>query len=451
MTNRIVIVGGGLAAARTVRSYRDAGGESPLTVLSAEPTLPYNRPPLSKGFLRGELEAEALAVESAETYADLGVDIRLEAPVTRIDTGRRLVTLADGTEIEYDSLVLATGVFPRELGVTGEHLENVHTYRTLADAQAVRAAAASARSAVVVGAGFIGMETAASLRRRGLEVTIVEPSNGLFAALRAPAVSRSLERLYRDHGVKVLLGDSIAEFQGRDGVLLQAFTTRGRQIPADLAVVGVGVQPSTGYVEGSGIAIENGAVLVNERFETNVAGVYAVGDVASFHDPVFGHRRLIQHWTNANHHGQRLGRILTGDDAPYDLVAYFFSEVFGTKLGLLGDLEAGHDEILVRGSPRRPASTAGSRRSRATWSTSCRHCLQLTSSGHPWSSTTSRSLSPRCAASGRRSVPVGRWSSSSSEVTRGWFLTTTRSLRAERGDAWRRQRPRRWRSTSATT
>lgn len=350
MTNRIVIVGGGLAAARTIRSYRDAGGDAPLTLLSADTALPYNRPPLSKGFLRGEIEADAVFVEPAAAYADLEVDVELGTTVTRVDTARRSVTLADGTDIEYGRLVLASGASPRPLGVPGEHLEGVHTYRTLDNASAVRAAAETAGTAVVVGAGFIGMETAASLRRRGLEVTLVEPADRLFGSLQAPPVSRSLERLYRDRGVELLLGDSIEEFRGAYGRLEGAVTRNGRELPAELAIVGVGVLPSTGYLEGSDVAMERGAVLVNERFETSVADVYAAGDVASFHDPVFGHRRLIQHWTNANHHGERLGRVLAGEDAPYDLVAYFFSEVFGTKLGLLGDLEAGHDELVVRGS-----------------------------------------------------------------------------------------------------
>src|SRR5215471_5771334 len=350
MTNRIVIVGGGLAAARTIRAYRDAGGDAPLTMLSADTALPYNRPPLSKGFLRGEIEADGVFVEPDVAYGELDVDVELETTVTRVDTQRRSVTLAGGRDVDYGRLVLATGAIPRSLGVAGDQLEGVHTYRTLDDATAVRAAAQTAGSAVVVGAGFIGMETAASLRRRGLDVTLVEPSDRLFASLQAPAVSRSLEQLYRDRGIEVLLGDSIQEFRGADGRLEGAVTKGGREIAAELAIVGVGVQPSTGYLEASDVAMERGAVLVNQRFETNVPDVYAAGDVASFQDPVFGHRRLIQHWTNANHHGERLGRILAGEDAPYDLVAYFFSEVFGTKLGLLGDLEAGHDEIVVRGS-----------------------------------------------------------------------------------------------------
>jgi NTE family protein len=350
MSNRIVIVGGGLAAARTARSYRDAGGDAPVTLLSADTALPYNRPPLSKGFLRGELEADAVFVQPEAAYADLDIDVQLRTTVTGVDTLRRRVTVAGGAETEYGRLVLATGAAPRPLGVAGEELHGVHTYRTLDDASTVRAAAESATSAIVVGAGFIGMETAASLRRRGLEVTLVEPAEGLFPALQAPPVSRSLAALYRDRGVEVLLGDSIEEFRGTGGRLEGAVTRGGRELQAELAIVGVGVRPATDYLEGSGVAVDRGVVLVNERFETNVTDVYAAGDVVSFHDPVFGHRRLIQHWTNANHHGERLGRVLAGEDAPYDLVAYFFSEVFGTKLGLLGDLDGGHDELIVRGS-----------------------------------------------------------------------------------------------------
>ena len=148
----------------------------------------------------------------------------------------------------------------------------------------------------------------------------------------------------------MILGDAVAEFRGSGGRLTGAVTRAGREIEAELAIVGVGVQPSTGYLEGSGVDLERGTVLVDERFATNVPGIWAVGDIANFHDPVFGHRRLIQHWTNANHQGQRLGRLLAGEDTPYDQVAFFFSEVFGTKLGLLGDLDGGHDELVMRGS-----------------------------------------------------------------------------------------------------
>jgi NADPH-dependent 2,4-dienoyl-CoA reductase/sulfur reductase-like enzyme len=348
---RIVVLGGGLAAARVVRGYRAAGGEGPITIVSDDDVPPYNRPPLSKGFLRGEIEEEKVFAEPASFYTDHGVDLLLGRSARSVDTARRLVELDDGAGLEYASLVVATGSQPRLLGVPGEEIEGVHTYRRLADARAVRAAAASAARALVIGAGFIGMETTASLRRLGLEVTQVDAGDQLYASLQAPEVSASLERLYRERGVEVIHGDSIAAFRGRDGRLAGARTAAGREIEADLAIVGIGVLVSTGFLAGSAINLdERGAVLVDERFATSVPGVYAVGDVARFHDPIFGHSRVIQHWTNADYQGQRVGRILAGEDAPYDLVAYFFTEVFGVKLGLIGDLDGGHDELVMRGS-----------------------------------------------------------------------------------------------------
>jgi 3-phenylpropionate/trans-cinnamate dioxygenase ferredoxin reductase component len=350
MTDRIVIVGGGLAAARVAQAFRKAGGEGTLTLLSADHDPPYNRPPLSKGFLRGELEAGDTLVQPAADYAQAGIDLRLGTTVTGVDTTAKTVTLADGETLPYDRLVLASGSLPRALGIPGEELTGVHTYRTLADARAVRSAAESAASALVIGGGFIGMETTASLRRRGLAVTQVDVADGLYASLQAPPLSRSLEQLYRERGVDVILGDQVEEFRGSGGKLTGAVTRGGREIMADLAIVGVGVQPSTGYLEGSGVALEKGTALVDEYFATSVPDVWAVGDIANFHDPIFGHRRLIQHWTNANHQGDRLGRLLAGEDTPYDQVAFFFSEVFGTKIGLLGDLDGGHDELVMRGS-----------------------------------------------------------------------------------------------------
>jgi NADPH-dependent 2,4-dienoyl-CoA reductase/sulfur reductase-like enzyme len=345
---RIAIVGGGLTAARVVQAYREAGGEEPVTLVSADDRPPYHRPPLSKGFLRGESEAQDALVEPAAWYAEHGVDLRLETLVEGVDVAARTLRLADGSTVSWTRLVLASGSRPRRLPVPGADLPGVHVYRRLADAEAVRAEAASARRALVVGGGFIGMETAASLRLRGLEVTQVDLAPRLFDALGVPAVSASLERLYRERGVEVVLGEAIRELRG-DGALAGAVTEGGREIEADLAVVGIGVEPWADYLEGTRIAYDDG-IVVDERFRTSVPGIYAAGDVVRFHDPIFGHARRVEHWSNADHHGKQLGRLLAGEDAPYDHVAYFFTELFGTKIGVLGDPDGGFDEVVVRGA-----------------------------------------------------------------------------------------------------
>jgi NADPH-dependent 2,4-dienoyl-CoA reductase/sulfur reductase-like enzyme len=345
---RIAIVGGGLAAARVVQAYREAGGKDPITLVSNDEWPPYSRPPLSKGFLRGESEAEDALVQAAEDYERAGVDLRLVTTAESIGLEDRRLRLTGGEVVPWSRLVIATGARPRKLPVRGADLPGVHVYRTIADAKAVRTAAGSAERALVIGGGFIGMETAASLRRRGLEVTQVDRSPRLFAALGVPEVSASLERLYRERGVEVVLEEGIAEFRG-NGTLSGAVTQGGRTIEADLAVVGIGVDLHTELLEGTGIALDDG-VMVDERFETSVPNVYAVGDVARFHDPIYGHARRIEHWSNADHQGRQLGRLLAGEDAPYDHVAYFFTELFGTKIGVLGDPDGGFDEVVVRGS-----------------------------------------------------------------------------------------------------
>jgi NADPH-dependent 2,4-dienoyl-CoA reductase/sulfur reductase-like enzyme len=345
---RIAIVGGGLAAARVVQAYREAGGEDAITLVSNDSWPPYHRPPLSKGFLRGEAEVEDALVQPAADYESAGVDLRLETTVESVDLEQRALRLVGGEAVRWSRLVIATGARPRRLPVRGADLPGVHVYRTIADAESVRSAAGSAGRAVVIGGGFIGMETAASLRRRGLEVTQIDRSQRLFAALGAPEVSASLERLYRERGVEIVLEDAVAEFRG-NGTLSGVVTQEGRTIEADLAIVGIGVELHTELFDGTGVAIDDG-IVVDERFETSVPGVYAVGDVARFHDPVFGHARRIEHWSNADHQGRQLGRLLAGEDAPYDHVAFFFTELFGTKIGVLGDPDGGVDEVVVRGS-----------------------------------------------------------------------------------------------------
>lgn len=347
MDSEIVIVGGGLAAASLVGAYREAGGAAPVTILSADDRPPYNRPPLSKGLLRGEVVAETTYVHPAAFYAERGVDLRLGEAVTTIDTTARTVTTGSGSH-PYERLVIASGTRPRALPVPGAELAGVHTYRTLGDAEAVRAEAAEARAALVVGGSFIGSEVAASLRLLGLEVTIVELGERLMPALASEELSRQLLELYRDRGVGVRLREGVAELLGESGRVRGARLASGEELAADLVVVGVGVAPNTSFLEGSALALDDG-VVVDEGFRTSVEDVYAVGDVARYPDRVTGRRRRIEHWTAANAQGAHLGRLLAGSDAPYDELAVFFTQLFDRKLQVLGDPDGGVDDVVVTG------------------------------------------------------------------------------------------------------
>jgi len=326
MPDPLVIVGGGLATARVVKSYREAGGDDPIVVVSADSSIPYHRPPLSKRYLRGEVEADGTYVEPAGFYPEHGAELRLETVVERI--GEHELELAGGERLAFSRLVLATGATPRRLGLPGEL-----NLRTLADSTAIRTAAADARRAVVVGTGFIGLEVSASLRQLGLDVTIADRGTQLFRPLAAPLFSEYLAGLYREHGVELELGREIDEA-----------TTAG----ADLVVVGIGVTPNVELLEGSPVEVEDG-VLVNERFETSLAQIWAVGDVARFFDPVFGRTRRIEHWSNANYQGTELGKLLAGEPGGYDHVSSFFSELFGISIRVLGALEE-HDDQQLHGS-----------------------------------------------------------------------------------------------------
>jgi NADPH-dependent 2,4-dienoyl-CoA reductase/sulfur reductase-like enzyme len=342
----LLIVGGGLASARAIKAYREHGGEGRITLVSADTVVPYHRPPLSKKFLRGETEAEDALVEDEAFYRDNDVDVLLETRVTELRPGEH-VAVVDGADRRYDRLLIASGASPTKLDVPGADRDEVFSLRTLDDSRRIREAARDARHAVVVGAGFIGMEVAASLSQLGLEVTLVHRGEGLFEVLRARHVGQYLSELYGMRGVQLVLTDEVSEFAGREH-LDSVLTKRGGVYQAELAVVGVGVRPNTEWLESSGLAVDDG-VVVNERFETSAPGVHAVGDVARFYDPLFERHRRIEHWSNANYQGTEVGRVLARGDGGYDRVSTFFSEVFGVTFKIFGDVDH-FDEIVFRGT-----------------------------------------------------------------------------------------------------
>jgi NADPH-dependent 2,4-dienoyl-CoA reductase/sulfur reductase-like enzyme len=305
----IGIIGGGLAAAKLVESYRDAGGEDEMAIWSQDDYAPYHRPPLSKRLLRGEAEVDDALVHPADWYSDHGVELHLDFVIESLD------------HVEADTIVIATGARPRQLaGAT--------SFRTLDDSLSLRAAARNAETAVVIGGGFIGCEITASLTQLGVKVTQIVRDAMVFAPLQAPPLSEALHALYREQGVDLRL--------------------EATEIPAaDLTVAGIGVVPNVELAVAAGLNVQNG-IVVDERFATERPGVYAIGDVAEFFDPIFHRYRRIEHWSNAAYHGTTLGRILAGADERYDIVSAFFSEEFGRSFRLLGDPQ-GHDSTALEG------------------------------------------------------------------------------------------------------
>jgi NADPH-dependent 2,4-dienoyl-CoA reductase/sulfur reductase-like enzyme len=309
--------------------------------------VPYHRPPLSKRYLRGEVEIADTLVEPEAFYAEHDVEVELETVVATLDLGDRRILLEGGGERAFNRLLIASGATPKRLDLAGSNLEGVHTLRTLSNSTAIREAARGAREAVVVGAGFIGMEVAASLKQLGLEVTMVHRGKGLFEILRARQLMQYLADLYGQKGVELVLGDEVESFGGRSR-LDCVVTARGRVVQAELAVVGIGVAPNTQWLEDSGLQLDDG-VVVNERFETGVENVWAAGDVARFYDPLFAKHRRIEHWSNANYAGTEVGKLIAGGEGGFDTVSAFFTEVFGLTLRVFGDVDDA-DEIVFRGS-----------------------------------------------------------------------------------------------------
>ena len=344
----LAIAGGGLTSARAVRAYREAGGEGSIALFTRDRHVPYHRPPLSKRYLRGEAEVPDTLVEPPSFYDEQGITVHFETPIARVDPDAHEFELESGLRHRYGKLLVATGGWPRKLAVPGADLEGVMTFRTLDDSGRVKAAVGhGVRRALVVGGSFIGSEVAASLQRLGVEVTLLHRGTGIFDALRSPELSEHLTQLYRSEGVEVIYGDEVTAFQGSDR-LSAAETRGGRRIEADLAVVGIGVTPMLELLEGSGIDIDDG-VVVDKRYASSAPDVYAAGDVANFQDPIFGRRRRIEHWSNANYQGAEVGKVLAGAEGGYDVVSSFFSEVFGYTFKVFGDASE-FDSFQLHGS-----------------------------------------------------------------------------------------------------
>jgi 3-phenylpropionate/trans-cinnamate dioxygenase ferredoxin reductase subunit len=344
---QFVVVGGGLAGASAAATLRAEGFDGRIVLIGDEPHAPYERPPLSKAYLRGEIDAEAVRFLPERWFEDHDVDLRPGAPAARIDLHARRVHSADGTSVRFDRVLVATGGRNRRLAVPGHDLEGVLQLRTLEDADRIRSAAGPGARAVVVGAGFIGCEVAASLRALGVEVDVVEVLETALVRAVGPQVGRVVEGIHRDHGVRLHFGHAVERFEGDSGRVAAVLTDRGARFDCDVAVVGVGLVPNTEAVDGTGVAVENG-ILVDPALRASVEGVYAAGDVANHLHPLFGRLR-VEHWDNAIKQGAAAARSMMGEDEPFDDPHWFWSDQYEHELQVVGSA-AEWDDLVIRGS-----------------------------------------------------------------------------------------------------
>lgn len=346
--NGIVIVGGGLAAARTAEQLRRSEYTGPVTIVSDEVHLPYDRPPLSKEVLRKEVDDVAL--KPREFYDENNITLRLGAAATGLDTGAQTLTLSDGTSLGYDELVIATGLVPRRIPAFPD-LEGIRVLRSFDESMELREHACRARNAVVVGAGFIGCEVAASLRSMGVGVVLVEPQPTPLASVLGEQIGELVSRLHRNEGVDVRTGIGVAEVRG-EGHVETVVLSDGTELAADLVVVGIGSRPATEWLEGSGVDVDNG-VICDEAGRTSAPNVWALGDVASWRDAT-GHQARVEHWSNVADQARVVVPAMLGQEVPsITVVPYFWSDQYDVKIQCLGEPEATDIVHLVEDDGRK--------------------------------------------------------------------------------------------------
>ena len=343
-----VIVGAGLAGARAAETLRSEGFDGRVVLLGSEAQRPYNRPPLSKGYLRGEAKPDEVWVHEEGFYSANDIELRLGRTAAGLDTATRTLALDDGDELRYDRLLLATGAEPRRLDVPGADLAGVHYLRTIADADVLAERLGQGGRLVVIGAGWIGIEIAASARQAGMDVTVIAPAKLPLARILGDEIGTIYRDLHVEHGVTFRLGESVTALEG-SGRVERVRTGAGDAIECDLVVVGVGVTPRTQLAEAAGIAVDNG-VLVDEHLQSGVAGIFAAGDIANAEHPFYRERVRVEHWANALNQGPVAAHGMLGKPATFDKLPFFYSDQYDTGMEYSGYTRT-WDKVVFRGDP----------------------------------------------------------------------------------------------------
>lgn len=349
-----VIIGASLAGAKAAETLREEGFTGSIVLLGSELELPYERPPLSKGYLLGKADKASIYVHDEHWYPGHHIDLQLGVTASAIDRGAKRVGLASGGSIGYDRLLLAMGAHPRRLDLPGGDLDGVHYLRTAADSEALATALAvppgEETRVVILGAGWIGLEVAAAAREKGCAVTVLEPEPTALHRQLGPELGDYFAGLHRSHGVQFRFGETATELHnGVDGRVTGVRTSGGADLPADVVVVAIGAAPSVALAEAAGLEVANG-VLTDAALRTSDPDVFAAGDVASVAHPLLGRRVRVEHWANALNGGPAAARSMLGQEVSYDRVPYYFSDQYDLGMECSGLPEPGYyDQVVYRG------------------------------------------------------------------------------------------------------
>jgi 3-phenylpropionate/trans-cinnamate dioxygenase ferredoxin reductase component len=345
----VIVIGAGLAGARTVEELRRQGYEGDITLVGAERHLPYIRPPLSKGYLQGREGLDAVVVHPRQWYEEHGIALRLDSPVTRLDVSQRTVLVRDGSVLRYDAAVIATGSRPRALDVPGADLAGVVRLRTLDDSDQLRTVLEAASRIAIVGGGWIGLEVAAAARYAGVDVVLLEAAPLPLGRVLGPEMAAVFAELHRAHGVDLRTETSVASLTGDDGRVVAVQLTDGTAVAAEAVLVGVGITPAVELAQDAGLTVDNG-IVVDAGMRTSDPQVLAVGDVANAWHPVLERRLRVEHWANAMHQPAVAASTILGGDAGYDRLPYFYTDQYDLGMEYVGYVEpGGYDEVVVRG------------------------------------------------------------------------------------------------------